>query len=167
MNHGAAMVLLKFRKENLQMKILGFVHAGVVVEDINKAIEFYNGVLGLEIVDGPGEWVTDFSETRAMGLGDVLHRIAHLKCADGSQVELIEFENPRNLAGSDLSDYNGKEHMSFLVDDINAYVEKLAEYDLHPFAAPMGWETPDAKTGTAYWMMFKDPFGVVIEMMQM
>ena len=46
------MVLLKFRKENLQMKILGFVHAGVVVEDINKAIEFYNGVLGLEIVDG-------------------------------------------------------------------------------------------------------------------
>lgn len=36
------------------MKILGFVHAGVVVEDINKAIEFYNGVLGLEVLDGPG-----------------------------------------------------------------------------------------------------------------
>ena len=93
------------------MKILGFVHAGVVVEDINKAIEFYNGVLGLEVLDGPGEWVTDFNETRAMGLGDVLHRIAHLKCADGSQVELIEFENSRDLEGSDMSDYNGKEHM--------------------------------------------------------
>ena len=114
------------------MKILGFVHAGVVVEDINKAIEFYNGVLGLEVLDGPGEWVTDFNETRAMGLGDVLHRIAHLKCADGSQVELIEFENSRDLEGSDMSDYNGKEHMSFLVDDIQAYVKKLAEYGLHP-----------------------------------
>ena len=84
------------------MKILGFVHAGVVVEDINKAIEFYNGVLGLEVLDGPGEWVTDFNETRAMGLGDVLHRIAHLKCADGSQVELIEFENSRDLEDSDI-----------------------------------------------------------------
>ncbi len=149
------------------MKVLGFVHAGVVVEDINKAIEFYNGVLGLEVADGPCEWVTDFNETRAMGLGDVLHRIAHLKCADGSQVELIEFENSRDLEGSDMSDYNGKEHMSFMVDDIHGFVEKLAEYDIHPFAAPMGWETPDAASGTAYWMMFKDPFGVVIEMMQM
>ena len=81
--------------------------------------------------------------------------------------ELIEFENSRDLEGSDMSDYNGKEHMSFLVDDIQAYVKKLAEYGLHPFAAPMGWETPDATGGTAYWMMFKDPFGVVIEMMQM
>lgn len=149
------------------MKILGFVHAGVVVEDIYEAIEFYNGVLGLEIDEEPGEWVTDFSETRAMGLGDVLHRIASLKCADGSKVELVEFENSRVLEGSELSDYNGKEHMSFLVDDIYAYVDKLAEYDLKPFAEPMAWETPAAASGKAYWMMFRDPFGVVIEMMQM
>lgn len=149
------------------MKILGFVHSGVVVEDIYKAIEFYNGVLGLEIDEAPGEWVTDFNETRAMGVGDVLHRIASLKCADGSKVELIEFENSKVLEGSELSDYNGKEHMSFLVDDINAYVEKLAEHGLKPFAAPMEWETSAAKDGKAYWMMFRDPFGVVIEMMQM
>lgn len=149
------------------MRVLGFVHAGVVVEDIYKAIDFYNGVLGMEISEAPGEWVKDFNETRAMGLGDVLHRIASLKCADGSKVELIEFENSRILEGSEMADYNGKEHMSFLVDDIYAYVDKLAEYGLKPFAAPMTWETADAEDGTAYWMMFKDPFGVVIEMMQM
>ena len=149
------------------MKILGFVHAGVVVENIHKAIDFYHGVLGLEIDEAPGEWVTDFNETRAMGVGDVLHRIASLKCADGSKVELIEFENPRVLEGSEMSDYNGKEHMSFLVDDIYAYIDKLEEYDLKPFAPPMEWETSDAADGKAYWMMFKDPFGVVIEMMQM
>lgn len=149
------------------MKILGFVHAGVVVEDIYKAIEFYNGVLGLEVDEAPGEWVTDFNETRAMGLGDVLHRIAALKCADGSKVELIEFENSRGLEGSEMSDYNGKEHMSFLVDDIYAYVDRLSEIGIEPFAKPMEWETSSAASGKAYWMMFRDPFGVVIEMMQM
>lgn len=148
------------------MKILGIGHVGVVVESMEKAIAFYNGVLGLEVHEEPGEWVTDYRETRAMGLPDCLHRIAELKAPDGSKIELVEFGEPRTLEGSEAADYNGKHHISFLVDDINAWVEKLAEHDLKPFLAPLAYETDEAESGTAYWMQVLDPFGVIIEMMQ-
>ncbi|NBI64167.1 hypothetical protein D3Z38_14155 [Clostridiales bacterium] len=148
------------------MKILGIGHVGVVVKSLEKAIAFYNGVLGLEIAEAPGEWVTDYRETRAMGLPDCLHRIATLKAPDGSKIELVEFEEPRALEGSEVADYNGKHHISFLVDDIDEWVKKLEEHGLKPFLAPLAYETEEAESGTAYWMQLLDPFGVIIEIMQ-
>lgn len=148
------------------MKILGIRHVGVVVESIPKAIEFYNGVLGLKVYEEASDWVTDFREVHAMGLPDCKHRIATLEAPDKSQVELVEFEDPTVLEGSEMTNYNGKEHISFLVDDISAWVDRLAEEGLAPFSQPLSYETPDAEGGVAYWMQFKDPFGVVVEMMQ-
>lgn len=148
------------------MNILGVGHVGVVVENIEKAMEFYNGVLGLEVYENPGDWVTDYRETRAMGLPDCLHRLATLKASDGSKIELVEFENPRKLEGSEAADYNGKHHISFLVDDIHAWVKKFEQHGLKPFLDPLPYETDEAEGGTAYWMQLLDPFGVIIELMQ-
>ena len=149
------------------MEIKGIVHTGVVVKDIHAAIDFYHNVLGLDVYEDVGEWVTDYEEVHAMGMDhDCLHRIATLQTAEGSKVELVQFEDPRDLPGADAPDFNGRHHISFLVDDIQAWVEKLKEYDIEPFLAPLSYETEDAEGGVAYWMQFRDPFGVIVEMMQ-
>lgn len=149
------------------MKVKGIVHTGVVVKDIHAAIDFYHGVLGLEIYEDVGEWVTEYAEVHAMGMEqDCLHRIATLRTPEGSKMELVQFEEPRDLAGALAPDFNGRHHISFLVDDIQGWVEKLKEHGIAPFLPPLSYETEDAAGGIAYWMQFRDPFGVIVEMMQ-
>lgn len=148
------------------MIIKGIGHVGVVVENLEEAINFYHGVLGLEVYEEPGEMVTDPEEGYAMGLDDCLHRIATLRATDGTKIELVEFESPKPVKEPETTACLGKHHISFLVDDINAWLEKLKEYDIQPFRAPLSYETDEAEGGIAYWAQMRDPYGVVIEMMQ-
>lgn len=148
------------------MKICGVGHVGIVVENLEKTIAFYRDILGLTVYEEPGEMVTDPEEGYAMGLEDCIHRIATLVCPDGMHIELVEFEQPHPAHEPETTACLGKHHISFLVDDINAWIEKLAEYDVKPFRAPLAYETDDAESGIAYWAQMLDPNGVVIEMMQ-
>lgn len=151
------------------MKIKGIVHVGIIVENIEKAMEFYCGVLGLEVDAPPCDWVTDYNEVHAMGIEeDYLHRIASLKTPEGSLIELVEYEEGKavRVPDADLPTCLGKHHISFRVDDINGWVEELAKHGIKPFRAPMAYETDAAEGGVAYWMQFRDPYGVIIEMMQ-
>lgn len=153
------------------MKVKGLTHVGVIVKNLEKTIDFYTTVLGLELVDGPSDVFTDPQEGIGMGIegdnSDHAHREAILRIPDGNTIELIEFTIPEPVSVYPTAACIGKLHMGFLVDDIQAWVERLAEYDVKPFMAPKDFETGNEKSPVGYWMYMRDPDGIIFELQQM
>lgn len=152
------------------MRVKGVAHIGMIVKNLEKTIEFYRDILGLEVSVAPTEPFTDPEEGLAMGILDEnashSHREAILKLQDGSTIELIEFSEPEPLTVPPTAACIGKLHIGFQVDDIQRWVEKLKQHGVEPFRAPREFDTDDAEGGIGYWMYMRDPDGTIIEMQQ-
>src|SRR5437870_4760778 len=102
-----------------------FNNMGIVVEDLEPAIEFF-GVLGLELEGRAmveGEWAG-----RVTGLGDQRVEIAMMRTPDGhGRLELSRFLTPRVVADHRNAPVNalGYLRVMFAVDDIDETLEKL------------------------------------------
>ncbi len=100
-------------------------HVGIVVDDLEAAIEFFVE-LGLE-PGGKGQvegsWVD-----RIVALDDVKAELAMLRAPDGDgEIELVKFHSPATPAGDSHAPSNapGLRHLAFLVDDIDEVVAGL------------------------------------------
>ena len=89
--------------------IKGFDHSSVLVEDTNRALEFYIGVLGLEqdhdrpALGYPGAW---------------------LKLGEGGQIHLIELPNPDPVTGR--PQHGGRDrHTALTVYSLDAVISEL------------------------------------------
>jgi catechol 2,3-dioxygenase-like lactoylglutathione lyase family enzyme len=106
-------------------------NVGVVVEDLDAAVEFFED-LGLELEGRgmvEGEWAG-----RVTGLGDQRVEIAMLRTPDGhSRLELSRFLEPDVVADHRTAPVNalGYLRVMFAVDDIDATLERLLERGAH------------------------------------
>ena len=106
-------------------------NVGIVVEDLEPAIEFFRE-LGLElegrgIVDG--EWAG-----RVTGLGDQTVEIAMMRTPDGNgRLELSRFITPPVVADHRNAPVNalGYLRVMFAVDDIDDTLHRLVEHGAH------------------------------------
>lgn len=103
-----------------------FDHVGIVVDDLDASIRFFE-TLGLERA-GEGEvegaWVG-----RVIGLRDVHSQVVMLSTPDGNaRVELAKFISPDSVTGDEDAPSNarGLRHITFEVDDAEATVRDLA-----------------------------------------
>jgi catechol 2,3-dioxygenase-like lactoylglutathione lyase family enzyme len=109
------------------MGIKRLEHAGIVVEDLEAAVEFFVG-LGLEVQgrwSAEGDWVGSI-----IGLEGVETECAMLETADGgAAIELVKFNSPPAEDGAAGAPSNalGIRHLAFLVDDLDAVVAGLRE----------------------------------------
>ena len=77
--------------------ITGMNHAGVVVKDLEQALEFYHGLLGLQIIarrereGGPIDQVVGYPNTHLM--------IANVGFDQHTSIELIQYAHPRPTTG--------------------------------------------------------------------
>ena len=103
-------------------------NVGIVVEDLDAAIEFF-GELGLEVVGQgviEGEWAG-----RVTGLGDQRVEVAMMRTPDGSgQLELSRFIEPEVIADNRAAPVNalGYLRVMFAVEDLDDTLERLAPY---------------------------------------
>ncbi len=103
-------------------------NVGIVVEDLDAAIEFFSE-LGLELQGRAmieGEWAG-----RVTGLGDQQVEIAMMRTPDGhGQLELSRFLAPRVVADHRNAPVNalGYLRVMFAVDDIDDTLERLAKH---------------------------------------
>jgi catechol 2,3-dioxygenase-like lactoylglutathione lyase family enzyme len=67
-------------------------HTGFVVRDIDKTIDFYTTVMGLNLV-GRTERTGDFA-SQLLGFPDAHIKGAFVELGDGHQLELIQYINP-------------------------------------------------------------------------
>lgn len=106
-------------------------NVGIVVEDLEPAIEFFRE-LGLELEDRgivEGEWAG-----RVTGLGDQTVEIAMMRTPDGNgRLELSRFITPQVVADHRNAPVNalGYLRVMFAVDDIDDTLDRLVQHGAH------------------------------------
>jgi catechol 2,3-dioxygenase-like lactoylglutathione lyase family enzyme len=143
----------------------GVHHVGITVPDLERAIDFYTGVLGLEFVDAPTPLFTGPEVGKGLGVPGAAMRQVNLRLGD-VMVEVIEYAEPATPLEDRPIPVNarGAAHLGFLVDDIRAKkaeleaaeVEFLSEVNVEDEGILAGWR----------WVYFRDPFGIVFELVE-
>jgi catechol 2,3-dioxygenase-like lactoylglutathione lyase family enzyme len=147
------------------MAILGIHHTALVVPDLEKALEFYCGVLGFEAVQvGPIEPSPTAEAITQLKQPEATSRI--VKTGWG-YLEIWEFKNPVHPEPQDPDrpcNKYGIAHFSLMVDDCWAEYERLKDLvRFHAEPVSHSVEGPDNVAVTTYG---RDPFGNIIEFWQ-
>src|SRR5690606_3492406 len=106
------------------MALKGMDNVGIVVEDLEEAVELFRE-LGLELEGGgtiEGEWAG-----RVTGLGDQCVEVAMMRTPDGhSRLELSRFVRPPVVADHRKAPVNslGYLRVMFAVDDVDETLER-------------------------------------------
>lgn len=138
--------------------IIGIHHIGISVPDMDKALAFYCGVLGMKDHWGGDLDGTDAVSDRVIGLDGVKARMRMIGIGP-SYIELWQFEEPKPAAQKPNyppSDH-GLAHFSLQVRDIDAEYERLKENG-------MTFHTEPVHFGTMSSIYGRDPFGNIIEL---
>ncbi|MCZ6603659.1 MAG: VOC family protein [Alphaproteobacteria bacterium] len=143
----------------------GTDHIGFTVPDLDQAVDFFVNVIGCEpFYDlGPFEAQDDWMETH-LGIHprSVMRRLKFLRCKNGSNFELFEYEapdqNPTQPKNSDV----GGHHLAFYVDDMDAALTHLRKHGVEIMGEPTVRTT--GASGGQTWVYFKTPWGMQLEL---
>lgn len=143
-------------------------HVGIMVGDMDKAVEFYTEALGLEIVMDKSDVVEE--EETAIGrmciavFGDGFKgfRIAHLVTEDGVGFELFEMEQRESRHPVDFSRI-GIFHFCLETDDFDGVIARVDQYGGKARMDIMRYHPEDEDK--PYKMVYlEDPFGNLFEL---
>ena len=142
-------------------------HVGLTVSDMERSVSFYRDILGLKYL---GEILMEGSETDAMfGRKNSRARVAYLNGSDEPgmpPVELIQFTDsdvrtvPSDLFRSSISE------LCFYTDDIDRTYKTLKGKNVECISAPQDFDFTEGGFGKSRAFYFKDPDGIILEMMQ-
>jgi glyoxylase I family protein len=135
-------------------------HVGIIVSDMDQAIDFYCNTLGFELVQRVDNCSGETVE-RGVGIPGAQIMLAHLKLGESKTIiELLHYTTPQSSPMSPDARSNdiGVGHVAFNVDDPDAYFEKLKAKGVE-FISP---GVMDSSTGERF-CYFYGPDRVVLE----
>ncbi|MGL4373256.1 MAG: lactoylglutathione lyase family protein [Turicibacter sp.] len=143
-----------------------FSHIGLSVTDLNKAVKFYEQVMGWYVVMQPSD-VKEENNTAigqmcidVFGEGFGTFRIAHMVTSDGIGVEIFEFENSEKPKNNFEYWKSGVFHFCIQDPDVEGMVKKIVEHGGKQ-RMPIREYYPNEKP---YRMCYvEDPFGIIFE----
>jgi catechol 2,3-dioxygenase-like lactoylglutathione lyase family enzyme len=148
--------------------VTAIAHVGMTVTDVDAAVAWYEGVLGLQPLGPPaevraGEGHDGALAAEVFGAGFGAFRQAHLTGANGTALELFQFLDPASERRAGNFDFRrtGVFHVCLVARDIERTADRIA--------AVGGRRRMDRAApifpGEAYRTCFcEDPFGNVIEL---
>ena len=131
-------------------------HFGITVADLERSVDFYCDVLGLEVESR--FTVSGDSFSTGVGVEGATGTFAHLD-ADGALVELVEYDPEEESRSEGAVNQPGSTHLGFLVDDIETF------YDDLPATVDTTSEPQTTESG-ARILFFRDPDGTLIEVLE-
>jgi catechol 2,3-dioxygenase-like lactoylglutathione lyase family enzyme len=146
------------------MSIQGVHHTGIIVSNLERSIDFYHGILGLEFANEPSPVFDDPELGPKVGVPGAALRQVTLKAGD-DQVELLEYTAPPSPIDEPVAQNAlGAHHVGFRVDDIEAKVrelqlkgvEFLGEVTAVDEGVLAGWR----------WAYLRDPDGITLELVE-
>lgn len=145
--------------------IRGINHPGLVVKNMDQAMGFYHGVLGLKISSEP----TDFAEgpdvDQAIRVPGAKVKAATLFVSEEpvQLLELLEFGAPDSEIDSPVpANYLGASHICFDVADVEAAKAELESRGVE-FNGPINVVDEGPLSGWR-WVYFRDPDGYNLEL---
>jgi catechol 2,3-dioxygenase-like lactoylglutathione lyase family enzyme len=145
--------------------ITGPRHAGITVSDLDRSLEFYCDLLGLDLV-----WRRLYEEpeiTRIVGVPEATGlEIAMLRLPGGDvDVELIQYHGCESPSGSSPPSHHGTGHFCVFVTGIDAlYEELLARGVSFRSDGPVEMGAGPNKGGKSLYSL--DPDGYIVEFHQ-
>lgn len=143
----------------------GTDHIGFTVPDLDEAVAFFVDVIGCEAFYelGPFRSDDDWMQTHLnVHPRAVMKRLRFLRCRNGSNFELFEYDAPgRNGVQPRNSDVGGH-HLAFYVDDIDAAVVYLKTRGVRVLGKPTV-RTAGPSAGQS-WVYFLTPWGMQLEL---
>lgn len=140
--------------------IHGIDHTALSVPDMDRALEFYCGVLGFEVEMNAG-WPSGAKPLDDLvGLRDSASKVAMIALGD-TRIELFQYQNPVGKPQDPerpVSDH-GIVHLCLRVSDIQAEYERLE-------AAGVRFNSDPVFLGKETCVYGRDPFGNVLELLE-
>ena len=134
-------------------------HAGIVVSDMDKALQFYCNLLGLEIAN---DFIEESDHIDAiLGFSGIRLRIIKLSIDNRVLIELLHFVKPQNDSISPPVWNLGCSHVAFTVRNIDKEFDKLSKHGVRFNCPPC--ISPD---GYAKYTYCQDPDGTNIELVE-
>lgn len=138
-------------------------HFGIVVQDLDRALDFYGGLLGFQVIrrmDEQGPFIDRI-------LGEKTVRVTTVKLGGSSGetlLELLKFHSPSvTNPFSERGLFSvGPTHLALTVSDLDALCETLRAADVRFISAPQ--VSPD---GLAKVCFCSDPEGTPVELVQL
>jgi catechol 2,3-dioxygenase-like lactoylglutathione lyase family enzyme len=144
------------------MTIHGVHHTGIIVSDLERSIDFYHGILGLEFANEPSPVFDDPGLGPKVGVPGAALRQVTLKAGD-HQVELLEYTAPPSPIDAPMpQNALGAHHVGFRVDDIDAKVRELKDKGVE-FLGDVSAVDEGVLAGWR-WVYFRDPDGISLEL---
>lgn len=131
-------------------------HYGITVSDLDSAVDFYAGTLGLDELDRFSVSGEAFSE--AVGVDGATGRFAHLDAGD-ARVELVEYEPTGDVQTPGQVNRPGAKHLGLAVDDLDGFYAGLPE-DAETLSEP---QTTESGTRICF---LRDPEGNLVELLE-
>jgi catechol 2,3-dioxygenase-like lactoylglutathione lyase family enzyme len=139
-------------------------HVGITVADLDRALDFYHGVLGLELRSEPSPVFDDPGLGPAVGVPGAALRQVNLALGD-TTLELLEYTAPPSPVDAPLAQNAlGAQHVAFQVDDIRATVRELSARGVTFFSDVN--VVDDGVLAGWRWVYFADPEGNALELVE-
>ncbi len=137
------------------------ISVGVVVEDLNKSLDFYINVIGMVKT---GEFSVDGAKAKELGLGN----------GDRFDVKILKLENSEQAAEwklmsfgkksahpkqSYVPDDTGMQYITIYVKSMNPILERIKKYGVKPLG-----KTPTMLDAERQFVSVQDPDGNFIEL---
>jgi catechol 2,3-dioxygenase-like lactoylglutathione lyase family enzyme len=140
--------------------INGVRHTGIVVNDIEGAINFWVGILDLKIVSNQvetGEFIN-----RLLALDSVEVQTVKLVAKDNSMIELLHFKSHSHKEYWEGTPYStGLTHIALNVSNIGVVAERLTRLGYRVLAEPQ--ISSDGKVKVSYVQAFE---GLLLELVE-
>ena len=137
-------------------------HTGITVNDLERSVAFWTGVLGFEL-ERRGRITGEFAaEVTGVGGADISTAVV---AAPGHRIELLQYHAPEHPAATRTGpEVPGAMHLAFRVDDLDEVLAALDRAGWAPdgSAATMA-DGPRAGTRFVY---LRDPDGTTLEFIQ-
>lgn len=143
-------------------------HIGLMVGDINKAVEFYTQVLNFRIVMNSTKVIEEHETAigrmciAVFGEGFKGFNIAHLVTSDGIGVELFEMKDRAERHDLDFSRL-GIFHFCIQTDDFETVMQKTEKFGGKVRMDVMRYH-PEDDSKPAKMVYLEDPFGNLFEL---
>ena len=135
------------------MSALHAHHVGVTVSDLDRAVDFYSEVFGLDVVARFS--VEGEAFATGVGVSDASAEFAHLD-ADGARIELVSYAPEGTVVGETTVNQPGATHIGLETADIDAFYESLPER--------VETQSPPQRTSSGTEILVvRDPEGNLVE----